>query len=125
MKNAVIVVRILLGLLFIFGSITYFLNLYPQAELTGNVKIFMDGLYASGYVMTLVKITELVCGIAFVANRFVPLASIVIAPIIVNIFLLHLFVDASGLPAGIFLVLANSFLAYSNWEKYQPILAAN
>lgn len=43
---------------------------------------------------------------------YVPLASVVIAPIIINIFLFHLFVDQSGLLVGVLLVLANSFLAY-------------
>ena len=100
------------------------IKLVPQPELTGNVKVFMDGVNASGYLMPLIKITELLCGIAFVTGRFVPLAAIVIAPITVNIFLFHVFVDTSGLPVAIFLVLANLFLAYANWEKYKPILAA-
>ncbi|MEP6903594.1 MAG: DoxX family protein [Actinomycetota bacterium] len=124
MKIAVIIVRVLMGLLFLFGSIVYFLKLYPQPELSGNTKIFMDGVNAAGYLMPLIKITELLCGIAFVAGRFVPLATVVIAPIIVNIFLFHAFVDLTGLPVGIFLVLANSFLAYANWDKFKPLLVA-
>jgi uncharacterized membrane protein YphA (DoxX/SURF4 family) len=124
MKIAVILVRTLMGLLFLFGSIAVLFKLMPQPELTGNVKIFMDGINASGYLMNLIKITELLCGIAFVTGYFVPLASVVIAPVIVNIFLFHVFVDTSGLLVSILLVLANSFLAYSNWEKYKPILAA-
>lgn len=125
MKIAVIIVRVLMGLLFIFGSVTYFLNLIPQPELNGNLKIFNDGVNASGYLMTLIKATELVCGVAFVSGRFVPLASVIIAPIIINILCVHLFLDRTALPIGIFLVLANIFLAYSNWEKYQPLLEAN
>ncbi|HRH45565.1 MAG TPA: DoxX family membrane protein [Pyrinomonadaceae bacterium] len=124
MKIAVIIVRVLMGLLFIFGSVTYFLNLIPQPELTGNLKIFNDGVNASGYLMTLIKATELVCGVAFVTGRFVPLASVIIAPIIINIFFIHLFLDKTGLPIAIFLILANSFLAYANWEKYKPLLEA-
>lgn len=125
MKIAVIIVRVLMGLLFIFGSVTYFFNLIPTPELSGNIKIFNDGINASGYLMNLIKATELICGIAFVTGRFVPLASVVIAPVIINIFFVHLFLDRTALPIGIFLILANIFLAFSNWEKYQPMLEAN
>jgi putative oxidoreductase len=124
MKIAVIIVRVLMGLLFIFGAVVYFLKLFPEPVLTGNAKIFMDGINATGYLMTLIKVTELVCGIAFVAGRFVPLASVVIAPVIVNIFFYNTFIDRTALPVAIFLVLANSFLAYANWEKYKPLLEA-
>lgn len=124
MKLAATIIRTLMGLLFLFASITYLFNLIPPPPLSGNVKLFMDGMLATGYMMTLIKITELSCGVAFVANRFVPLASVVIAPIIVNISFFHLIVDQSGLPVAIFLVFANSFVAYSNWAKYKPMLAA-
>jgi putative oxidoreductase len=124
MKIAVIIVRILMGLLFLFASITVLFKLFPQPELAGNVKIFMDGVNATGYLMPLIKITELLCGIAFVSGRFVPLATVVIAPVIVNIFLFHAFVDTQGLPVAVFLVFANIFLAIANWDKFKPILGA-
>ncbi|MBP9838740.1 MAG: DoxX family protein [Proteobacteria bacterium] len=124
MKIAGIVVRTLMGLLLLFGSITYLFKLMPQPELTGNVKLFMDGVMATGYLMTLIKVTELVCGLAFLTGRFVPLAMIIISPVIINIFLFHLYVDTSGLPVGIFLVVANSFLAFVNWDKFKSVLQA-
>lgn len=124
MKVAYIIVRVLMGILFIFASVTYLLNLFPQPELTENMKIFNEGLAASGYFMTLLKITELVCGIALVAGYFVPLVTVILAPIIINIFFVHLYLDRTGLPVAIFLILANLFLAYYNWDKYQPLLEA-
>ena len=124
MKIAVTIVRTLMGLLLLFASITYLFDLFPQPELTGRVKTFMDGLLATGYFMTLLKVTELVCGLAFVSGCYVALATVVIAPIIVNIFMFHLLVDTSGLPVAIFLVFANSFVAYANWDKYRPLLSA-
>lgn len=84
----------------------------------------MDGMNASKYLMPLIKITELLCGIAFVSGYFVPLATVVIAPIIINIFLFYIFVDTSGFLVGLVLVLANLFLAYANFDKFKPLLAA-
>lgn len=124
MKIAVIIVRVLMGLLFLFASIVVLFKLFPQPEQTGNVKIFMDGVNASVYLMPLIKITELLCGIAFVVGRFVPLATVVIAPIVVNIFFFHAFVDTSGLPVAVFLVLANIFLALAYSDKFKPLLEA-
>ncbi|MBI2504298.1 MAG: DoxX family membrane protein [Candidatus Latescibacteria bacterium] len=124
MKVAVVTVRILMGLLFVFASVTYLFKLWPPQELTGNMKLFSGGLEASGYLMYLLKVTELVCGIAFVSGRYITLATVLIAPIIVNIFCVHLFLDQTGLPVAIFLVLANLFLAYNYRKNYETLFAA-
>lgn len=119
-----IIVRTLMGLLFLFASISVLLNLFPQPPMEGVVKTFNEGIESVGYFMPLLKITELLCGIAFVTGRFVPLATVVIAPIIVNIFFFHAFVDRTGLPVAIFLVLANIFVAYYYRASYAGLLKA-
>lgn len=124
MKVTALIARMLMGLLFLFGSITYLFNLMPQPELSGNVKLFMDGMLATGYMMPLIKITELVCGLAFVTGFYVPLAAVVISPVIVNIFLFHLLVQPAGLGVGVALILANSLVAHRYWDRFKPILAA-
>ena len=124
MKIAMIIVRTLLGLLFIFASITYFFNLVPQPEMTGSTKAFNEGLQAVGYFMPLLKVTELVCGLALVAGRFVPLVTVILAPIIINIFMFHTFIDRTGLPIALFLVLANIFLAYCYRTSYAGLLVS-
>lgn len=124
MKIAVLIVRILMGLMFAFASIAFFFKLMPQPELTGDMKTFMEGIDASVYLMTTVKIFELLCAIAFLSGRFVPLATVVIFPINVNILLVHVFLDPSSLLIAILLVLGNLFLAYFYRDKYKPMLAA-
>ena len=112
-----------MGLMFLFASITYLFKLFPVPPLTGNIKTFMTGLEATGYFMTFLKVTELVCGLAFVSGFFVPLANVIICPIILNILLFHLFMEPSGLPVAIPLLLGNLFLAFYYRQKYRPILA--
>lgn len=124
MKIAVIIVRVLIGLLFLFASVTYFLHLVPEPALAGKVKTFMDGLAASGYIMPVVKTLELVCGLAFVTGRFVALAVVVIFPIAVNILLVNAFLTPEGLPIVIPLFIGILFLAYACRENYRPLLAA-
>lgn len=124
MRIAVIIVRVLVGLLFLFASITYFLNLIPAPEQTGNAKIFNDGLAASGYIMPVVKVFELLCGLAFVTGWFVPLAVVVIFPIVLNILLVHTYLIPEGLPVAVVLFAAILFLAYAHREKYEPLFEA-
>lgn len=122
MKIAVIIVRILLGLMFAFASISFFFKLMPQPVLTGNAKIFMEGIGASVYLMKTVKVFELLCAIAFLSGRFVALATVVIFPIMLNILLFHAFLDQSGVGMAAVLMLMNLFLAYYYRDKYKAIL---
>jgi len=70
MKIVTIIIRSLIGLLLLFASISYFLHLFPEPPLTGNLKIFNDGIKASGYLMPLVKTIELTCGLSFIIGKF-------------------------------------------------------
>lgn len=124
MKIAALIVRILMGLMFAFASIVVLFKLVPQPEQTGNIKVFMDGLTASVYLMTTVKIFELVCAIAFLSGRFVPLATVVLFPITLNILLFHIFLEPSGIPMAAILMAGNLFLAWYYRDKYKAILAA-
>jgi len=124
MKIAVIVVRSLIGLLLLFASISFFFNLMPQPELQGDVKTFMLGVNATGYLMKLIKITELVCGIAFITGRFVTLANVVIFPVVLNIFLFHASLDPSGIGAGAFLLIGVLFLAWYHRKNYESLFIA-
>lgn len=123
MRIAVMIVRILLGLMFVFFSVVVLFKLMPQPELTGDVKTFMEGVAVSVYLMPLIKITELVCGIALLINRFVPLALVILFPIIINIVLFHAFLEPSGLPMAIVILVLELFLAYAYREHYRTLVA--
>jgi putative oxidoreductase len=124
MKIATIVVRVLLGALFLFASVSYFLKLMPQPPLEGAMKTFNEGLEASGYIMPVVKTIELICGLALLAGRFVPLALILLAPIVVNIFGVHLMLERSGLPMAVIVAAATLFLAYAHRDKYKSLFVS-
>jgi len=121
LKIATAILRVLMGLLFLFASITYLFKLIQPPPLTGAMKTFNDGLEASVYLMPTVKVIELLCGIAFVVGRFLPLAAVLITPIIV---LVHAFLQPEGLPIAAFLVVANGFVAYQHRESYRPLFKA-
>ncbi|HZU52704.1 MAG TPA: DoxX family membrane protein [Holophagaceae bacterium] len=123
LKITVIILRTLMGLLFLFSAAYYFFKL-PVPPLTGDMKTFNDGLMASHYLLPVAKSVELVCGLAFVSGRFVSLAAVLIAPIIVNIALIAVFLGHEGLPFAVLLVVANGLTAYYHRDRYAPLFRA-
>lgn len=122
MKIATIIVRILIGSLLLFASVSFFLKLAPEPVTTGDFKAFQVGLIASTYLMPLAKAIELLCGLAFVMGRYVTLANVVILPVTLNILLINYFLTPESLPIALFMFLGNLFLIYSYWANYKSIL---
>jgi uncharacterized membrane protein YphA (DoxX/SURF4 family) len=124
MKIATIIVRVLIGLLLLFASISFFFKLAPEPETTGNFKAFNMGLVASTYLLPLAKTIELLCGVSFLTGRYVTLANILILPITVNILFINFFLAPEGLPIAALLFLANLFLIYRYWDNYRSLFKA-
>ncbi len=121
MKIAVLITRVLLGLIFLASAIVVLFNLVPAPPLTGNVKTFNDGLMATGYFIPMLKSIELLCGLALITGLFVPLALVVLFPITVHIFIYHLLMAPDGLIVGAVLLVAHLFLAYYYRKSYAPL----
>ncbi len=108
-----LIARILLGLVFLFGGITGLLNLVPPPpDLPERLQTFNSGLMASGYFFPLLKGTETVCGALLLSGFFVPLALVVLAPIVINIILVHAFLAPSGLPLALVIGLLTAYLSF-------------
>lgn len=114
-----LVVRILLGLLFTFSGIAFFFTTPPPLE--GDLATFFTGLIASKYFFYLLKGTETVCGLLLVSGFFVPLALVVLAPISINIFLVHTFLAPSGVPLALLVGAALIYLAFFS-PSYSPVV---
>ncbi len=113
------VVRVLLGALFMFGGIAYFFTTPPP--LTGDMATYFNGLVASHYFFYLLKGTEITVGAFLISGLFVPLALVILAPISLNILLVHLFLEPSGLPTAIAIAVAVIYLGFFS-PSYSPIL---
>lgn len=124
MKVATIIIRVLLGSLLLFASISYFLTFDKQPALTGELKTVFEGFKATKYLLTLVKIVELLSGLSFLTGKFIKLFSLVFLPVSINILLMNVFLIPAGLPIAIFVFLGNVFLIYRSWESYKEILGS-
>jgi len=123
MKIATIIIRTLIGLLLLFVSIGYFLKLTPEPVTNGDFKAFDVGIVSAVYLMPLARFIELLCGLSFLLDRYVTLASIMILPIIVNILFLDYYLTPKALPIAIFLFLGNFFLIYKHWNNYKRLFS--
>jgi putative oxidoreductase len=122
MKIATIIVRVLIGLLLLFASITYFFNIGPaQPAATEEFKVFSTGLITSVYIFPLAKAIELLCGLSFLSGRYVTLANILILPITINILLINYFLSPENLPIAIAMFIGNLFLIYRYWDNYKSV----
>lgn len=122
--NLTTVARIVLGLIFTVFGLNGFFNFLPNPELPGAAGEFIGGLMGSGYFWPFLKLTESVCGILLLANRMVPLALTILAPVILNIILFHIFlanaIEAIAVP--ILAVILLVYLAYSYRSYYAGVL---
>lgn len=117
MKKVTLAARVLMGLIFLFSGISFFFTTPPQME--GPIADFFKGLMATHYFFYLLKGTEITCGLLLILGRFVPLALVVLAPVILNIFLVHAFMMPSGLPLAIVLGILEIYLSFFSSE-YSP-----
>jgi len=129
-------IRILTGLLFLaiffskFGFLPSAVNM--PWMFTPEGWAFISAIETSGYLFPVIGIISLLCGLAFLANRYVALAAVILMPITVNFALFHLFLGfrihsifsilfIRELVPYVFLAL-NVYMLYSEREKFTALL---
>jgi len=122
MAKLPLIARILLGLLFAAGGIVALLQLGPQPELEGAAADFMDGLMGSGYFWPFLKIVEIVAGIMLLTGIGVPLALLLLAPIVANIVLFHVFLEPADIAIALVALVLGLYLAYAYRGSFAGVL---
>jgi putative oxidoreductase len=98
MKIAALIARILLGLVFLVFGLNGFLHFIPMGPMpSGPAGQFMGALFVSHYLI-FVFLLEILPAALLLANQYVPLALVLLGPIIVNIVLFHALMAPGGLP---------------------------
>jgi len=123
MQKAKIALRVLLGLIYFIFGLNFFLQFLPvpPPPTEGPMAAIMAGFTATGYLFVLIKVTEVACGLMLLTGLFVPLSLIVLAPVTLNIFLLHLIVAPEGLPMAVGLLILNVALGFLYFNSYKPL----
>jgi hypothetical protein len=100
MKITVVIARFLLGLIFLVFGLNGFLHFIHSALPSGTAGQFVGALLASNYLVV-VFLLQLLSAILLLINRYVPLALMLLAPIIVNILMFHILMAPDGLAPAI------------------------
>jgi putative oxidoreductase len=93
----------------------------PLLSQLGGMEFF-GALAATGYMMPLMNIVFLLVAIMLLSNRYVPLALVLLAPIMLNVVLFNLFLDFASGAIGYFVALINVYLMFVHIDRYRPIL---
>jgi putative oxidoreductase len=121
MKYAIIIVRVLLGLMFaVFGS-NAFLHFIPMPPMEGDAGAFIGALVKSGYIYPIACLQVLGGLLLLIGGRFVPLGLTLLGPVIVNIVLYHIFLDRNGLAMAGAVSLCALFLLWVYRFKFPAI----
>ena len=124
MKILTLVARILLGLMFtVFGAngLFPFIPMGPMPQ--GMAGQFMTVLMGSHYFLPVAAIM-VISGILFLINRFVPLALVLLGPILVNILLFHLLISHGGIQMGALATLLWFIVFWSHRASFVGIFSA-
>ena len=100
MKATTVISRFLLGLIFLVFGLNGFLHFIHQPPLTGIAGQFIGALFVSHYLVP-IFLLQIVSAVLLLVNRYLPLALTLLAPIIVNILLIHILMLPSGLPLAL------------------------
>jgi putative oxidoreductase len=124
MKIATVIARVLLGLVFVVFGSNIFLHFIPMprppATLAGD---FSKALVESHYIYV-VGLLQVIGGLLLLIGRYIPLGLTLLGPVIVNIVLVHIFLDPSGLPIAIIISLLFIFLVWRYRDAFAGILRA-
>ena len=123
MKIVILIARLLLGLVFVVFGLNGFLNFLdmgpPPPGLAGQ---FIGALFVSHYYWVIAGL-QVAGGVLLLVNRFVPLALVLLGPIIVNIICYHLFLNPSGAALAAVVTILWFIVFYGKRQYFSGIFA--
>lgn len=125
MKIAILIARILLGLMFlVFGANILFPFLPMPAQAPSDANTFATILATHKY-MAFVGLIQVIGGLLLLVGRYVPLGLTLLAPIIVNVWLFHiLLAGGHDLAPGFVAAVLEVFLIFVYRRSFRGLFDA-
>lgn len=102
MKALPLILRLALGSIFLVYGLDGFFHFMSNNLVSEKAANFIGAIIDSGYLWTLLKVGETVGGAMLLLNLYVPLALVLLAPIVVNILCFHFFLNPGESAIGIY-----------------------
>jgi uncharacterized membrane protein YphA (DoxX/SURF4 family) len=123
MKIVFLIARLLLGLTFLVFGLNGFLNFLNMGPMpTGLAGQFIGALFLSHYYWV-VAVLQIAGGLLLLVNRFVPLALVLLGPIIVNIICYHVFLNHTGAGLAAVVTILWFIVFYSKRQYFSGVFA--
>ena len=124
MKIAVIIARVLLGLVFVVFGSNAFLHFIPAQLPEGTAGKFLQALFESHWVLA-IGACQVIGGALLLIGKYIPLGLAILGPVIVNILLYHLLMSRMGIGMAIVVALLWLFLFWRYRANFAGIFAQN
>ena len=125
MKIVTIIARILLGLAFVVFGLNGFLHFIPGPPPSPGspAEQFFAAVTTSGFIKPIFAL-QFIGGLLVLLGIFVPLGLTILAPIIVNILLFHIFMapGVNEMMPGIIVTVLEVFLISRYWANFRGLV---
>ena len=120
MRIVALIARLLLGLIFLVFGLNAFLQFLNMPMPTGLAGQFIGALFMSHYLWVVAAL-QIIGGLLLLVNRFVPLALVLLGPVIVNILLYHLLLNPSGIGMALLVTILWFIVFYAHRQYFSGI----
>jgi putative oxidoreductase len=121
MKIVTLIARLLLGLICVVFGLNGFLNFLNMGPMpSGLAGQFIAALALSHYFWVVAAL-QVAGGALLLLNRFVPLALVLLGPVIVNIILYHVLLNPSGAALAIVVAILWVIVFYGHRQYFSGI----
>ena len=123
MKIAVVIARVLLGLMFLVFGLNAFFHFIPQQPMAGDAGTMGMLMFQHGW-FTFYGLLYVVAGVLLLVGKYVPVGLVLLGPIVVNILLFHITLAPSSIGPGLVAAALEIFLIYAYWPAFRGIFTA-
>jgi putative oxidoreductase len=125
MKIVALIARIVLGLEFLVFGLNGFLHFIPNPPMQpSDMTTFSMLLFRSHYIVPVLTL-QVIGGALLLIGRFIPLALVLLGPIVVNILITHILLNPAGLPPGALAAVLWLVLFYAYRRYFASIFTVN
>jgi uncharacterized membrane protein YphA (DoxX/SURF4 family) len=125
MKIATLIVRILLGLMFLVFGANNVVHFMPMPAMPPSDATTYTIILVQHHIMAFVGLLMVIAGLLLLVGRYVPLALVLLGPILVNILLYHfMLMNGTGAVPGLVATVLELFLILVYRKSFRGLFDA-
>lgn len=123
MKYAVLIARLLFGLVFLVFGANHVVPFMPMPPMAGDAGTWSTIMFTHKY-FAVIGLIEVISGLLLLVGRYVPLALTLAGPVVANIFLFAVLIQHSNPAIALVMVVLEAFLLFAYRLSFAGIFSA-